>query len=138
MDAVISPVAPHAAIIPGKWCHYSKHRLTEIWRTSAECNSEYGGIANVLDYTTVVIPITKACKEVDVSDSGYQPLNPIDRRNWLACRCAKWDPFQSAYLCTDDPNKYDGAPAALQIIGRRFDEEKLLSIALLVMDALEG
>jgi Asp-tRNA(Asn)/Glu-tRNA(Gln) amidotransferase A subunit family amidase len=39
--------------------------------------------------------------------------------------------------CTDDADKYDGAPAAVQIMGRRFDEEKLLSIAQLVVRALE-
>ena len=38
----------------------------------------------------------------------------------------------------DDPEKYDGAPAAVQILGRRFDEEKLLSIAQLVVDALNA
>ena len=37
----------------------------------------------------------------------------------------------------DNAQKYDGAPAALQIFGRRFDEEKLLSIAQLVVNALE-
>ena len=36
----------------------------------------------------------------------------------------------------DDADKYDGAPAAVQIFGRRFDEEKLLSIAQLVVDAM--
>jgi amidase len=38
---------------------------------------------------------------------------------------------------TDNADKYDGAPAAVQIMGRRFDEEKLLSIAQLVVHALE-
>ena len=38
---------------------------------------------------------------------------------------------------SDDAETYDGAPASIQILGRRFDEEKLLSIAQLVVDALE-
>lgn len=36
----------------------------------------------------------------------------------------------------DDPEIYDGAPAAVQILGRRFEEEKILSIAQLVVDAV--
>ena len=36
----------------------------------------------------------------------------------------------------DDPEKYDAAPAAVQILGRRLEEEKLLSIAQIVIDAL--
>jgi amidase len=31
---------------------------------------------------------------------------------------------------------YDGAPAAVQIIGQQRDEERLLSLAQLVVDAL--
>ena len=46
--------------------------------------------------------------------------------------------MQRTDLQTDDPDKYDNAPAAIQILGRRFDEEKLLSIAQLVVDALEA
>jgi amidase len=37
---------------------------------------------------------------------------------------------------TDDPEKYHGAPAAVQLIGRRLDEERLLSLAKLVVEAL--
>jgi Asp-tRNA(Asn)/Glu-tRNA(Gln) amidotransferase A subunit family amidase len=37
---------------------------------------------------------------------------------------------------TDDPEKYDGAPASIQILGRRLEEEKLLSLAQVVVDAL--
>lgn len=36
----------------------------------------------------------------------------------------------------DDPVKYDGAPASVQIIGRRLEEEKLLSVAKVVVEAL--
>ena len=38
---------------------------------------------------------------------------------------------------TDDPEIYHGAPASIQILGRRLEEEKLLSVAQIVVDALE-
>jgi amidase len=104
--------------------------------TGADVNAEYGSIANVLDCTTIVIPVTKARKDLDVPNPEYQPLNEVDERNWLACgytlRCS-WCPSDE---CPDDADRYDGAPAAVQIFGRRFDEEKLLSIAQLVVDAM--
>lgn len=35
----------------------------------------------------------------------------------------------------DDAEKYDGGPAAIQLLGRRFEEEKLLAIARVVVEA---
>ncbi|KAL8847886.1 MAG: hypothetical protein Q9221_007097 [Calogaya cf. arnoldii] len=90
--------------ITGKWYHY-----------------DYSTIANTLDYTTVVIPVTFADKKLDPFDDTYQPLNEKDKKNWLAY----------------DAEAYDGAPAAVQLLGRRLEEEKLLEIADLVMDALK-
>lgn len=37
----------------------------------------------------------------------------------------------------DDPELTDGAPAAVQIIGRHLDEERLLEAAQVVVEALE-
>lgn len=104
MDAVILPVAPHAAVIPGKWYYYT-----------------YASFVNVLDYTNVVIPVTKADSKIDLFDHNYEPLNEKDKKNWQAY----------------DPVKYDGAPAAVQILGRRLEEEKLLSVAQRVVEALQ-
>lgn len=36
-------------------------------------------------YSTLVIPITRADKEVDVFDDSYQPSNEFDQKNWMAC-----------------------------------------------------
>lgn len=40
---------------------------------------------NVLDYTTVVIPVTKANSKIDVFDSSYVPMSEKDEKNWKAC-----------------------------------------------------
>ncbi|KAI1735431.1 amidase signature domain-containing protein [Xylaria scruposa] len=104
VDAVIMPVAPHAAVIPGKYYHLA-----------------YSEFLNILNYTAVVIPVTKADKHVDTIDDSYQPSSELDRRNW------------EAY----DPEIYDGGPVGLQIVARKFEEEKILSIAKIVVSAME-
>ena len=85
MDAVISPVAPSAAVIPGKWHHYSKFSQDGSTYSSVDPETEYGSIANVLDYATVVIPVTKANKNLDAVQPDYTPMSSVDKQNWLAC-----------------------------------------------------
>ena len=40
----------------------------------------------MLNYSAVVIPITKADKDIDVHDPSLQPLSPDDKKNWEACK----------------------------------------------------
>ncbi|KAF4948536.1 hypothetical protein FSARC_13708 [Fusarium sarcochroum] len=96
VDAVIMPVAPHAAVIPGKFYH-----------------GAYTDAMNLTNYTSVVIPVTKADEKVDVFDDSYEPLGDTDRKNWKA-------------------SVYDGAPVGVQIVGRKFEEEKCLAIARII------
>ncbi|XXH00561.1 hypothetical protein Hte_006909 [Hypoxylon texense] len=104
VDAVIMPVAPHAAVVPGKYYH-----------------TAYTEVLNLMNYSVVVIPVTKADKNVDTFDDSYTPLNDTDELNWKAY----------------DPEVYHGAPVGLQIVGRKFEEEKVLAIAEIVCAALE-
>ncbi|WEW57130.1 amidase [Emydomyces testavorans] len=104
VDAVIMPVAPHAAVIPGKYYH-----------------TAYTEAINLMDYSAVVIPVTKADKTHDKTDKGYKPLNDLDARNW------------EAY----DPEIYDGAPVGVQIVGRKYEEEKMLAIGRIIYECLE-
>ncbi|KAI1506266.1 amidase signature domain-containing protein [Biscogniauxia marginata] len=104
VQAVIAPVSPYAAVLPGKFYH-----------------SPYTSTLNILDYTTIVVPVTFADKDIDAIDPEFVPMNENDKRN------------MESY----DPHKYHGAPATIQLVGRRLDEERLLSIAQLVVDALE-
>ncbi|KAJ8133166.1 hypothetical protein O1611_g465 [Lasiodiplodia mahajangana] len=104
VQAVISPVTPYAAVLPGKFYH-----------------SPYTSVLNVLDYTTVVIPVTFAQKEIDTVDPDFEPFNEKDRMN----------------MDSYNAEMHHGAPAAVQLIGRRLDEERLLSVAELVVKAVE-
>ncbi|KAI4088881.1 MAG: hypothetical protein LQ344_005767 [Seirophora lacunosa] len=105
VDAVVMPVAPHAAVIPGKFYH-----------------TAYTESINLMDYSAAVIPVTRADKSVDVFDHAYQPLNEVDRKNW------------EAY----DPDTYDGAPVGLQIVARKWEEEKVWAIAKILDTALKN
>ncbi|XXH01436.1 hypothetical protein Hte_007796 [Hypoxylon texense] len=96
VDAVIMPVAPHAAVIPNRYFHYG-----------------YTEIADLLNFTAVAIPITTVDKSVDKIPNNFEPLNDEDLKNW------------EAY----DADVYDGAPVGIQLLGRRFDEEHMISIA---------
>ena len=105
VDAFIMPVAPHAAVIPGRQVYIG-----------------YTAIVNLLDYSAAVIPVTNADKEVDLADSSHVPLNDLDGLNW------------SWY----DPEAYHGAPVGLQIVCKKYEEEKVWAIAQIVDTLLRG
>ena len=68
---------------------------------------------NGMDYTSVVVPVTIADKSVDKYPDGYKPLSDADK-----------------VIVEDyDADIYDGAHVSIQIVGRRFTEEKMLAIA---------
>ncbi|KAF9888084.1 Acetamidase [Aspergillus nanangensis] len=96
VDGLISPCAPHAAVLPYKYRYVG-----------------YSSLVNLLDYTSVVFPVTHADQTVDVLPPGAEFLSSLDRT------------VQGDY----DAAAYDGAPAGLQLIGRRFQEEKMLTLA---------
>lgn len=105
VDAVLMPVAPHAAVIPGKFYH-----------------GAYTDAMNVTNYSVVVIPTIRADANIDVFDDSYKPLGDLDTKNWKAY----------------DPAIYDGAPVGIQIVGRRFEEEKCLALARIIHSVLRG
>ena len=62
VDGVICPCAPHAAVLPHKYAHVG-----------------YTAFVNVLDYTSVVIPVTHADKMVDVPQPRDDFLSEVDK-----------------------------------------------------------
>ncbi|TKA61195.1 hypothetical protein B0A49_10935 [Cryomyces minteri] len=65
---------------------------------------------NVLNYPALVFPVTKCDPEVDVREEGYTPRNKDDEFNY------------ELY----EPEKYRDAPVSLQLVGRRYEEEKII------------
>ncbi|KAI0378565.1 amidase [Hypomontagnella monticulosa] len=104
VDAVVLPVTPYAAVLPEKSFYFGYNRFI-----------------NVLDYATIVIPVTFADKDIDIVEPNFAPLTARDRVN----------------MGLYDTETYHGAPASIQIMGRRLDEERSLGIAQRVVEALE-
>ncbi|KAL8725200.1 MAG: hypothetical protein Q9166_007508 [cf. Caloplaca sp. 2 TL-2023] len=77
-------------------------------------------LIHLLREGVVVVPVTKADKTIDKFYDDYQPLNETDRKNWKAY----------------DSEVYDGAPVGLQIVARKWEEEKVWAIAKIINDAL--
>ena len=82
----------------------------------------YTKVWNVLDYTALSFPAGKADKSLDGSfDQSYEPRNAHDAWNWQRY----------------DAETMDGHPVGLQIVGRRFEEEKVLGAASLFEELLQ-
>lgn len=78
-----------------------------------DCARYWGYTAqwNLLDYPALVFPVTKVDLAVDVVDQDYRPLNEKDEYNHQ--------------LWKSGPEKYKGAPVSLQLVGRRYEDEKV-------------
>lgn len=81
-----------------------------------DCSRYWGYTAqwNILDYPALVFPVTKADPAVDTIREEYRPMNEKDAYNH--------DLWQSG------PEKYNGAPVSLQLVGRRYEDEKVVEV----------
>ncbi|KXJ90469.1 acetamidase [Microdochium bolleyi] len=97
IDAIVAPVAPSAAVRHSTFRYYG-----------------YTAVVNLLDLTSVVVPVGFADQAVDVANTaGFDPVSELDRQ------------VQAEY----DAAAYHGAPTAVQVMGRRLSEEKTLAVA---------
>ncbi len=62
IDAIIAPITPTAAVRHNQFRYYG-----------------YASAINLLDYTSVVVPVTFADKKIDQKKEAYEPLSEIDR-----------------------------------------------------------
>lgn len=96
LDAIVAPITPTAAIRHNQFKYYG-----------------YATVFNMLDLTSITVPVTFADKALDKKKEGYRAMNEMDAA------------VQDEY----DPEAYHGAPVAVQVIGRRLSEERTLAIA---------
>jgi amidase len=68
VDAVIGPLAPWPAARPNQYAYYGY----SVW-------------VNLLDYTSVVVPITNVDKNVDKVDASYRPRSDVDKACHESC-----------------------------------------------------
>jgi amidase len=81
-----------------------KHNTARYWSYTSQWN--------LLDYPGVVFPVCKVDKDVDRWEGIDKSLSGHDGDNHEL-----WDPEET-----------HGAPVGLQLVGRRFEDEKILSI----------
>ncbi|RHZ52863.1 hypothetical protein CDV55_104739, partial [Aspergillus turcosus] len=83
----------------------------------------YTAIWNILDYPGVVFPSGLVVDPaLDPVDSTYRPRSEVDAREWAKYR----------------PERYEGAPIGLQLVGKHFKDEETLAAAGLVSDIVQG
>jgi len=111
IDAIIAPITPTAAVRHNQFKYYG-----------------YASAINLLDFTSVVVPVTFADKAIDKKKEGYEPLTEIDKIVQAECKYT-YRSGRVKLITVDDAEAYHGAPVAVQIIGRRLTEERIMTIA---------
>lgn len=69
LDAIIAPITPTAAIRHNQFKYYG-----------------YATVINLLDYTSVVVPVTFADRTIDRKNETFQPLTDMDAAVQAECR----------------------------------------------------
>ncbi len=72
---------------------------------------------NLLDYPALVFPVTRVNPAVDRWEAGFEPLGEKDKENFDAYKNAE---------------EYAGAPVGLQLVGRRYEDERVSTIRVLL------
>ncbi|KAJ4366843.1 hypothetical protein N0V83_007371 [Neocucurbitaria cava] len=81
-----------------------KHNTAKYWNYTSQWN--------LLDYPGVVFPVCHVDQVEDLSPDYRKYMSGKDEENWKL-----WD-----------PQEFHGAPVGLQLVGRRFEDEKILGI----------
>ena len=68
VDAIISPLAPFPAAVQNGYTYYN-----------------YSSWVNMLDYTSVVIPVTNVDKNVDKKIEDFKPVSDVDQKTQDTC-----------------------------------------------------
>lgn len=90
---------------------------------------------NLLDFTSVALPVTFVDRDRDLPDTRRVMLNAEDAQIQTSC---KLDIFARHYIHTlttiDDPSTFHGMPVGIQIMCRRAEEEVALALANIVSE----
>lgn len=108
VDVLLMPVMPHTSTPHGTFGRWTGY--TKLW--------------NFLDYTALAFPAGAADKERDAAfgePEGYVPRNELDENN----------------LKLYDADLMQGLPVGLQIVGQKYDEEKVLGAAMQIRKYLQ-
>ncbi|OQO08622.1 hypothetical protein B0A48_06492 [Cryoendolithus antarcticus] len=126
VDVILCPVGPGCA--PPLNC-------ARYWNYTSQWN--------LLDYPAVVFPTGLYCGAEDKVDKTYKPMNEKDEYNHELCEYHIVVYVVYDYLGrdrtdgnpTDKPETYTDAPISLQLVGRRYEDEKLIEALEMIMAA---
>ncbi|KAL6241004.1 hypothetical protein RBB50_012099 [Rhinocladiella similis] len=99
MDAILTPMSP--------WV------MPPLKALDRALNVTFTNYVNVLDAPACILPVTFVDKNVDKKRAVFTPHNEQDAI------------IQADY----EPEIYDGVPVSVQLIGKRYQEERLLAVA---------
>lgn len=81
-----------------------KHNTSRYWGYTSQWN--------LLDYPAVTFPVSRVDGKTDVARGTFKPMTDVDEEHWKLY----------------DPNEFDGLPISLQLVGRRFEDEKVIAV----------
>ncbi|KAJ7193376.1 general amidase [Mycena pura] len=119
VDAIISPMAPYTA---------PPHGLN--W------TAEYTMWCNLLDYSAVIIPVSKVDQSLDVKRPRSEFYTKEDRDNYEKCALLPYASMDLTDPQKDHPATHENAPISIQVIGRTMEEEAILAMSKVVDEAL--
>ncbi|ODQ50774.1 amidase, partial [Saitoella complicata NRRL Y-17804] len=118
LDGIICPVNPLPAL---------PHGATRELNLIAFATFLY----NILDYAVGVIPVTTVDREKDAMDPELR-WNPIGNRNFKMLEWKCYGGRNPVY----DANTMHGLPVGVQIVGKRWEEEKVIGLMQVVEESL--
>ncbi|KAJ9496594.1 hypothetical protein H2202_007966 [Exophiala xenobiotica] len=93
----------------------------------------YTAIWNILDQPAVTFPTgLKADPNVDVVETDYTPRSAEDEREYKKSRKGA-----SVDTSVDIPDKFIGAPIALQVVGKHFRDEDTMAAAEMISKIIQ-
>jgi len=105
VDAIIAPVAANTAIAHGK-----------------NRSASYTSVWNMLDYSSLVIPVSKVDPELDLVKAPHKFYNEDDKANY-----ERYNPVD-----------FMNAPISIQLVGRTLEEEAVIAMGEIVDAALKS
>jgi len=97
VDAVLCPVAPTPAFQLGKAASVCEcFTLFRCGRSVTDQVAVYTPWVNILDYTSVVVPVSKVQVAIDKCEENYESISDMDSAIHDECKCYRWSPPKMA------------------------------------------
>ncbi|TVY82383.1 putative amidase [Lachnellula suecica] len=113
VDVILCPAAPGVA---------PAHNTSKYWAYTSQWN--------LLDYPAITFKVSKSDRARDAPVEQFKPMTDIDEEHWKLCKILRPTIYRSCYSngILDNANRSHGLPISLQLVGRRFEDEKVLAV----------